>query len=173
MLINLQNTDFIMRFNKLVPELSVTDLAKSLDFYVRALHFKVEYSRPESRFAYLSLQGSQIMLDEGDDDKSSPWYTGKRHYPFGRGIHLQLEVKDIKPLLKALKKNHYTLKSGPRDYWFRQGSRLIGMKGFLVMDPDGYLLMFNKDIGTRKIKSKHKATAARDTNPPMRTLLGR
>jgi len=25
------------------------------------------------------------------------------------------------------------------------------MKGFLVMDPDGYLFMFNEDIGTKPL----------------------
>ena len=27
----------------------------------------------------------------------------------------------------------------------------LGMHGFLVTDPDGYLLMFNEDIGTKPL----------------------
>ncbi len=140
-----------MRYNKLIPELSVSSLKNSLDFYIKILGFKIEYSRPEAGFVFLSLQGSQIMLDEGNNDPKSPWYTGKLEYPSGRGIHFQLEVKDIKPLLKSLKNNRYPLKSEPKDYWFRKGSLMIGMRGFLVMDPDGYLLMFNQGIGTKRI----------------------
>jgi len=139
-----------MKFNKLIPELTVSSLKASLDFYVRTLGFKIEYERPESGFAYLSLEGSQLMLDEGNDDKDSPWFTGRLEYPRGRGIHFQLEVKSILPFLKALKARRYKLKAEPKDYWFRQGNRMIGMRGFLVMDPDGYLLMFNEDIGTKQ-----------------------
>ncbi|WP_273185913.1 VOC family protein [Hyphomonas adhaerens] len=35
----------------LVPELYVSDLAQSLDFYCGALGFSVVYQRPEERFA--------------------------------------------------------------------------------------------------------------------------
>ena len=35
----------------LVPELEVSDFAKSLDFYVRVLGFSVLYDRPERPFA--------------------------------------------------------------------------------------------------------------------------
>ncbi len=140
-----------MRFNKLIPELTVSSLDKSLDFYVGCLGFKVEYSRPESGFAFLSIQGSQLMLSEGNDRPDSEWYTGKLEHPFGRGIHFQLEVKDIMPLFSALREKGFPVKSDPKDYWFRQGGQMIGMRGFLVMDPDGYLLMFNHDIGTKKI----------------------
>lgn len=140
-----------LRFNKLIPELTVTSLKKSLDFYVKTLGFKIEYERPESGFAFLSLEGSQLMLDDSNDDPTSPWFTGKVEYPRGRGIHFQLEVKRIAPLLAALKSKYYPIKSEPKDYWFRQGGRMIGMRGFLVMDPDGYLLMLFEDLGTKKI----------------------
>lgn len=41
-------------FNKLVPELSVSDFERSLKFYCQVLGFEVEYERPEDSFAYLS-----------------------------------------------------------------------------------------------------------------------
>jgi len=81
-----------MEFNKLVPELSVSDFEKSLKFY-KKLGFKVEYSR--ENFAFLSFQGSQLMIES-----NGSWKTGEP--PFGRGINFQIEVKDIKPLLEAL-----------------------------------------------------------------------
>ena len=139
-----------MKFNKLVPELSVQNLDKSLKFYLD-IGFKIEYERKEKRFVYLSFQGSQIMLDEGNKE-DSPWYTGKLEYPRGRGIHFQFEVKEISPILEALKRHNYPIKEQPKDYWFRKEERLIGMKGFLVQDPDGYLLMFNQDLGSKKVK---------------------
>lgn len=136
-----------MKFNKLIPELSVSNFEKSLEFYTKILGFKIEYSR--EKFAFLSFQGSQIMIDHGNDNKSSPWFTGALKYPKGRGIHFQIEVKDISILLNRLNKHKYPIKHPLKEYWFRKDDCLIGMKGFLVMDPDGYLLMFNEDIGIK------------------------
>lgn len=140
-----------MNFNKLIPELSVSDIEKSLNFYTNILGFKIEYQREEKKFAMLSFQGSQMMLDQGNDTEDSPWFTGKLEYPRGRGIHFQLGVDNIQPLLNNLNKNNYLIKVQPKEYWFRKNNKLIGMKGFLVMDPDGYLLMFNEDLGEKEL----------------------
>ncbi len=61
-----------MIFNKLIPELSVACVRKSLEFYAGILGFTVEYSRPEKGFYFLSLEGSQIMVEEVNDH----WWTG-------------------------------------------------------------------------------------------------
>jgi len=140
-----------MKFNKLILELSVSNFEKSLKFYTGTLNFKIEYQREECNFAYLSFQGSQIMIDQGNDKEDSPWFTGKLEYPRGRGIHFQFEVDEIQPILDNLNKNNYPIKVEPEEYWFRKEDELIGMKGFLVMDPDGYLLMFNEDLGTKPL----------------------
>ena len=72
-----------MKFNKLIPELSVPDFEKSLEFYTKVLGFKVEYARDESRFAFLSLAGNQIMIEQ----INNAWSTGKLEHPFDvRGL---------------------------------------------------------------------------------------
>ena len=43
-----------MKFNALIPELTVTDLERSRAFYVGVLGFRIEYARPENRFLFLS-----------------------------------------------------------------------------------------------------------------------
>ncbi len=134
-----------MKFNKLVPELSVSNLARSLKFYLD-LGFKVEYERPENKFAFLSLEGSQIMIQE----INGTWETGKLESPFGRGINFQIEVKHIAPLLESLKRNDVKLFQETKQNWYRQGNLLLGSKEFLVQDPDGYLLRFSQDIGKKK-----------------------
>ena len=57
-----------MKFNKLIPELGVSNFEKSLEFYTKILGFKIEYKRNESKFAFLSFQGSQIMIEQGYKD---------------------------------------------------------------------------------------------------------
>ena len=58
-----------MYFNKIIPELSVTNLENSIKFY-KTIGFKIEYERPENKFAFLSLGEIQFMLQEiTDNDK--------------------------------------------------------------------------------------------------------
>ena len=143
-----------MKFNRLVPELSVSNLEKSLNFYVNILGFKVEYERPEDKFAFLSLEGSQLMIEEGTANPPSRFYVGKLEYPRGRGLHFQIEVKDVSKIFDLLVKNNYPPKTKLVESWPRQEKYLLGMKNFLVQDPDGYLLMFHQDLGTKPIKIK-------------------
>jgi len=89
-----------VRFNKLIPEISVTDIEESLRFYTEILGFKVEYSRPEDGFAFLSLQGSQLMVEEINHN----WDTGELERPYGRGVNLQIEVDSVEDLREYRRK---------------------------------------------------------------------
>lgn len=135
-----------MRFNKLIPELSVTNITKSLEFYIKVLGFNIEYERNEDKFAFISFQGSQLMIEEVNNN----WSTGKLKYPFGRGINFQIEVKNVQPLLDSLKKNNYPVFKDVKKTWYRQGKVMLGSKEFLVQDPDGYLLRFAQDLGQKQ-----------------------
>jgi len=135
-----------MKFNKLIPELAVTNLAQSLKFY-QDLGFKIEYERKESKFVFLSFEKSQLMIQEVNET----WNTGKLEHPFGRGVNFQIEVKDISPLVESLKKNNIKLFQEPQENWYRQNKFLLGSKEFLVQDPDGYLLRFSQDMGNKNL----------------------
>ena len=79
-----------MKFNKLVPELSVSDLKITKKFYVDVLGFKIEYQRVEDKFLFLSYQGSQMMAQEINNN----WSVGELEKPFGRGINFQMLFRD-------------------------------------------------------------------------------
>ena len=136
-----------MKFNKLVPELSVSNMKKSLSFYTKILGFKVEYARKESKFAFLALQGSQIMIQQ----INPRWETAKLSRPFGRGVNLQMEVKSIRHIINSLNKNDWPLFEPVQENWYRKGKHLLGCRELLVQDPDGYLLRFSQDLGTKHI----------------------
>lgn len=70
---------------KLVPELLVTDFARSLNFWRDLIGFFVEYDRPEDRFAYLDLDGAQIMLEERST--SILQWVAALEAPLGRGVN--------------------------------------------------------------------------------------
>jgi len=138
-----------MKFNKLIPELSVSNLNKSLEFYTKILGFKIEYQREESKFAFLSIQGSQIMIQENNEN----WNIGKLEYPFGRGVNLSIDVDDVDGIAKKLKDHKYPIKMMPKENWYRKGDILLGCKEILVLDPDGYLLRFSQRIGAKELKN--------------------
>ena len=133
----------------LVPELSITDFEKSLDFYTRSLGFSIKYQRPEEGFAYLILGNAEIMIDQ--IGKGRTWKTGDFQYPLGRGINFQIEVDSISTLLEKLKENNTQLYMEPEEKWYRKDSIEVGNKQFLVQDPDGYLLRFTQDLGERPL----------------------
>ena len=132
-----------MYWNKIIPELSVTNLEESLKFY-KAAGFKLEYDRPENKFAFISLGEIQFMLQEiSDNDK---WEVAPLTYPFGNGINFQLEVNNLDEIYNNFKNNNYKISFDIEENWYRQDDKLLGNREFLIQDPDGYLLRFFEDI---------------------------
>jgi catechol 2,3-dioxygenase-like lactoylglutathione lyase family enzyme len=138
----------LYKLRSLIPELSVSTIGQSLDFYTEILQFKIEYQRPEDKFALLSLDGLQIMIEEVNDY----WNTGELSYPYGRGINFQIIINDIDSLYDRLKKNEYPIKVEIQENWYRADTKLKGQKEFLIMDPDGYLLRFVQNLGEKDVE---------------------
>ena len=137
-----------MYWNKIIPELSVTNLKNSLKFY-ETIGFKIEYDRPENKFAFISLGEIQFMLQEiSENDK---WALSPLTYPFGNGINFQLEVNNLDQIYNTLKNNNYKIAFDIETNWYRQDDKLLGNKEFLVQDPDGYLLRFSQDLGEKNV----------------------
>lgn len=130
---------------KLVPELDVRGIADSLAFWCDILGFRVAYARPEEGFAFIERDGAQVMLCQANGN----WETAPLERPHGRGINLQVIVGAITPLIDALAARSWPLFRGPHDVWYRADSLEIGLRQFLVQDPDGYLLRFAECLGTR------------------------
>ena len=137
-----------MYWNKIIPELSVTNLEKSLKFY-KIAGFKIEYERPENKFVFISLGQIQFMLQELS--RNDKWDVGTLKYPFGNGINFQLEVENLDEIYNNLKNANYTITFEIEENWYRQNDKLLGNKEFLIQDPDGYLLRFSEDLGEKDI----------------------
>ncbi|MCG8291242.1 bleomycin resistance protein [Pseudomonas entomophila] len=135
--------------SKLVPELIVTDLQRSLAFWVPLLGFHVAYQRPEQGFAYLDLHGAQVMLEQIDLDQQ--WITGRLEAPLGRGINFQIEVAEVAPVIERLHRSGWPLFQACEDAWYRAGDVEVGQRQFLVQDPDGYLLRLGERLGERPL----------------------
>ena|SRR3990167_10514627 len=134
-----------MKFNSLVPEFYVLDFQKSIIFYTDILEFTIEYQRENPRFAFLSYQESQLMIESNNNDDQD-WHTGKLEYPFGRGINFQIRTDNAQRLADKLKAANYPLKMELKDSYYKVGDQVYGYRQFLVMDPDGYLLRFSQPL---------------------------
>lgn len=67
----------------MVPELTVSDFDKSLEFYTSGLGFEVAFSRSgEVAFAYVDFEGAQLMLEQLHEDG---WNVAGLERPYGRG----------------------------------------------------------------------------------------
>lgn len=136
-----------MYWNKIIPELSVSNLENSLKFY-ETIGFKLEYDRPENKFAFISLGEIQFMLQELSN--SDKWELAPLSYPFGNGINFQLEVDNVDKIYNNLKENNYKIAFEIEENWYRKDDKLLGNKEFLIQDPDGYLLRFSEDLGEKR-----------------------
>lgn len=130
-----------MIFNKMVPELSVSNINIAKKFYIDILGFKVEYEREEDRFSFISFDGVQLMLDEG---VNGSWSTGLTEYPFGRGVNFQFFVDDIEQVISNLSENNIKLFKEPFVSEYGINLEIKVFKEILVQDPDGYLLRFSE-----------------------------
>ena len=131
-----------MKFNALIPELSVSNIQNSLNFYINVLGFKIEYERKENKFAFLSYGKAQLMIEEVNNH----WNTGKLAYPFGRGINFQIVTNNIKSIQSSLKKNKIKPFKDVFESSYRAGKKIYKQLEILIQDPDGYLLRFSQDV---------------------------
>ena len=138
-----------MKSNPLTPELYVTDFKKSLHFYIETLGFTIEYERDNPLFAFLSYQGSQLMIQEIDPNEDKAFVTGNYEYPLGVGANFQIHTDNVEKLAEALKSHNYPLRRDIQDSWYKKGNILSGSRQILVQDPDGYLLRFSQSIGEK------------------------
>ena len=135
------------QFNDLIPEIYVSDFQRSLEFYVDILGFKVEYTRQAPRFAFLSYQGSQLMLQQCEPTDT---HTAALEHPYGRGINFQIHSRNIDELIESLAARNYPLRKAGANYWRNiAGGMLSGTREFQVLDPDGYYLRFAQDLGEK------------------------
>lgn len=127
-----------MKFNSLIPELSVKNIEKSIQFYT-SIGFKIVYERKENKFCFLQLEENQIMIEQINDN----WNTGKLEYPFGRGINISMSVKDVEYLYKKILTIGIEIFKELEVHKYKADDVVYEDKEFLIQDPDGYLLRFN------------------------------
>ena len=132
-------------FARLVPELHVDDLARSLAFWRDLCGFEIVFERPEERFIFLERDGAQLMLCQ----RHGRYETGAMDHPLGQGAMFQIYLDDIATLAASLTVARWKLYENISERWYRAGDRENGLRQLMVQDPDGYLVMFAQRLGSR------------------------
>ena len=130
-----------MKFNALIPELSVIDIQSTKQFYISILGFKLEYERIDEKFMFLSYGESQFMFEE---IHSEGWNVDILEYPLGRGINFSIACNDVEMLYNNIKNNKIEIYRDLKEIIYMSDGKGEVQKEFLIQDPDGYLLRFTE-----------------------------
>jgi catechol 2,3-dioxygenase-like lactoylglutathione lyase family enzyme len=134
----------------LVPELLVTDVSRSIDFWCGLCGFTIDYQREDEGFAYLSRGTAHVMLEQVGRGRN--WVTAPLEPPLGRGINFfQITIPDLTSTLAAIRRPNRELFMEPETKWYRIDNEESGVMQFLVTDPDGYLIRFQAQLGRRPL----------------------
>jgi len=121
----------------LVPEIYCSNLETTKKFYIDLFGFDIKYERPEEKFAYFTLNGSD----------SRKWLNADLVRPYGRGVNFQWDVLEIDRLfdrVKVASPQSIFLETETKSY--RCGGEFITQKQFIAEDPDGYLFRFCSEV---------------------------
>ena len=112
--------------------------------------FRVVFTRPQDRFAYLDLNGVHLMLQElGGSGRY--FSNAPMAHPYGRGVNFQIEVADVDALYARVRAGGFEVPIPLEDRWYRQDAIENGNRQFVVANPDGYLLRFFTGLGQRPV----------------------
>ncbi len=134
------------RWQTMIPELLVSDYARTRAFWTDLLGFEVQFDRPSEQLAMLAHpDGAQVMFFVRDGS----WETGAMEPPFGRGVVIQVFVADVDGVAARIAAAGRGFFVAPFEKWRDWGDRLGGQREFLVQDPDGYLVKVAQHLGER------------------------
>ena len=124
-------------FKKLTPNLLVSNVERSLAFYVDTLGFERGMTVPDTSpfvFAAVTSEPVEIFLnDAATAVKEYPAFAGK---PIGATGTLYIEVEGVDAL-------HDRIKSTVKVV-MPIATQFYGMREFAIEDPDGYVLTFGE-----------------------------
>ena len=95
------------------------------------------------------------MLDEinnnSAEEANRTWILAALEKPFGRGINLEIRTIQIDELYNHAQQSGATIFLPIEDKWYRVNDSEVGNRQFIVLDPDGYMLRFAQDLGSRAL----------------------
>jgi hypothetical protein len=98
---------------------------------------------------YLELDGAELMIDQMGLGRTFDIEGAPLEKPFGRGLNVQIRVRNVTAILKRLADAGVALYLPLEEKWYRRNDLEVGNLQFVVLDPDGYMLRPFEDLGER------------------------
>ena len=121
--------------SKLTPNLIVSNVERSAEFYRDVLGFSVQMTVPEAppfAFAIVTTGSVEVFLNSQESATAEyPAFAGR---PIGGTLTLFIEVVNIAEAYEALK--------GAVDVVMPFEKKWYGMTEFAFLDPDGYIITY-------------------------------
>ena len=127
-----------MNVQTVTPNLVVSDVAASLDFY-RAFGFEMTMHVPEQApfiFAAVTNGGATIFLNDRKSlgPETPAWAKGR-----GGALTLYIKLEGFDEVLKIARERKLKFIQEPETQFY-------GMREFAVEDPDGFVLTFAEEV---------------------------
>lgn len=117
-----------------VPQLTVTDMSRSVKFYRKRLGFEVTHKDPEERPEFVAMERegvSLFLVSQASRDEPNQIEDLKKNKR-GVGVRIYFEVDDAREVYEALKAASVHIN---RDIAHNEEENYTE---FSILDPDGY-----------------------------------
>ena len=122
-------------FNKLTPNLVVSDLQRSLEFYRDVLGFTVGMAVPDNPpHVFAGLQSGAVEIFLNAAESAAAEYPAFNDRPIGGTLTLFIEVEGISAIHDSLK-SRVNVVMPLEKKWY-------GVTEFAFEDPEGYIITF-------------------------------
>ena len=122
-------------FNKLTPNLIVSNVERSVAFYRDVLGFTVAFTVPDqSPLVFAAVQSGPIEIFLNAPEPAMAEYPAFKDQPIGGTLTLFIDVVDVQAAHDSLK-DRVTIVMPFEKKWY-------GVTEFAFTDPDGYIVTF-------------------------------
>ena len=126
--INIMDTITYSRIKKMSPQLLVSDIGRSLEFYIKKLGFDIDF-RYEDFYSGIIKDGYSIHLKSG-----KPSFEERKNRRNNEDLDIVFSVDNIEDLYEEFSNKFVELIQPLREMPYG--------KEFYVIDPDGYIIAF-------------------------------
>jgi len=121
--------------SKLTPNLIVTNVERSAEFYRDVLGFSVQMTVPEAPpFAFAIVTTGSVELFLNSQESAAAEYPAFAGRPIGGTLTLFIEVVNIAEAYESLKETVDVVMPFEKKWY--------GMTEFAFLDPDGYIITY-------------------------------
>ena len=130
-----------MKFQKVTPNLVVSDVSGSLKFYEQVLGLARQMTVPEQEpFVFAGVGSGSVEIFLNQKETVVAEYAAFAGKPLGGTFTMYIEVDNVEELHRRVQQHKVKIVMSME-------KKFYGMQEFAVADPDGYLITFAQRVG--------------------------